>query len=156
MRTLFPWFLGLALVLSAGCSEEDTPAETAKPGALPGSITQTIGPEGGKILLNGATVTFPPGAVATPTAITISATDEAPPAGFIALSKVFECGPTGLSFPEKVTMEMTFSPDDGAATMFWSSGADPAFTDVGGALAGSTMSASVAHFSKGFVGRKAP
>jgi hypothetical protein len=157
MRVLLPWFLGLALLSSAGCSGDDEPAPGPNQTAtLPAKVTQTIGPEGGTIRLDGAVVTFPPGAVASPTAITIAATDEAPPAGFVARSRIYECGPTGLSFPEKVTMAMEFSPDDQPVTMFWSSGDDPTFKEVGGAPSGSTLSASVAHFSKGFVGRKTP
>jgi hypothetical protein len=157
MRTLLPWFLGLVLLSSAGCSGDDEPAPgSGQATPLPAKVTQTIGPEGGTIRLDGAVVTFPPGAVASPTAITIAATDEAPPAGFVARSRIYECGPSGLSFPEKVTMTMEFSPDGQPVTMFWSSGEDPSFKEVGGAPSGSTLSASVAHFSKGFVGRKAP
>ena len=157
MRTLVSLLVMLALGAGLGCSDSDPGTTAPTPSStLPRSVTQTIGPEGGKIVLEGATVTFPAGAVAAPTAITISATDEAPPAGFVALSKIYECGPSGLSFPEKVTMEMSFSADGNPATMFWSSGADPAFKDVGGALSGSLMAAQVAHFSKGFVGRQAP
>src|SRR5262249_9366981 len=60
------------------------------------TVTQTIGPEGGKIELDGATVTFPAGAIASATSITIAATDEAAPSGYKALSRIYKCEPTGL------------------------------------------------------------
>lgn len=146
-------FVGLALAC-AGCSDSSDPAPT--PTSTPKAVTQTVGPEGGKIVVEGATVTFPAGALSAPTAITISATDEVPPAGYVALSKIYRCEPSGTDFPQAVTMEMTFAPDGKPATMFWSSGADPAFKDVGGDIAGTVAKAGVAHFSKGFVGRLSP
>jgi hypothetical protein len=140
----------IAAIALLGCASSSTdPA----PGPAPKSSTQTIGPEGGVITIDGAEVTFPKGAVKAAVAITIEATDEAPPAGFEALSKVIRCEPTGTSFEVPVTMRMTFAPDGKAATMFWSSPERPAFTDVGGAIDGAKMSAPVKHFSRGFVGR---
>ena len=39
--------------------------------------------------------------------------------------------------------------------MFWSSGANPAFTELTEATtSGSSMSANIPHFSSGFIGRK--
>jgi hypothetical protein len=38
--------------------------------------------------------------------------------------------------------------------MFWSTNANPDFTDVGGTPGGGFMVANVSHFSSGFVGRK--
>jgi len=122
-------------------------------GSGPSSVKQTVGPDGGVITVGGATVTFPAGALAAATEITITATDEAAPDGFVALSKVFKCEPSPLDFPMPVTMAMPFSPDGQPATVFWSSGADPAFKDVGGTATGAIMTAGVKHFSRGFVGR---
>jgi len=141
--------LGLTVV-TLGCgssSSEDGPL-------APAAVTQTIGPDGGSIVIEGATVTFPPGALAAPKAITIRVTDTKPE-GFVFASKVFECGPSGTDFAQPVTMKMPFS-DDGAGplTMFWSTGADPTFKDIGGKGEGGFMTATVLHFSSGFVGRK--
>lgn len=141
----------LVLVASflVACSGDDT---TEAPSGAKTSVTQTVGPEGGTIVLDGATVTFPAGALPSATSITIAATDEAPPEGHTALSRVFKCDPSGLAFDPKVTMAMKFVADGKQPTMFWSSGADPTFTDVGGTVEGDVMSAGVAHFSRGFVG----
>lgn len=118
------------------------------------TITQEVGPEGGTIVVRGATVTFPAGALADRKMITIRATENAPPAGYVALSRIFECGPTGTEFAQPVTMKMPFEDDGQPATMFWSAGADPTFKDLGGEKEGGTMTATVRHFSSGFVGRK--
>jgi hypothetical protein len=136
--------------LLAGCGSDGS-SSVATPGA---SVTRTIGPEGGTIVVDGATMTFPPGAVTTPTSITIAATTEAAPDGFVALSPVFRCEPSGTSFPVKVTMAMTFEGDPANARIFWSSAALPEFTDVGGTVSGTVMTTEVAHFSRGFVGKK--
>ena len=50
-------------------------------------------------------------------------------------------------------MQMPFRDDGSPVTMFWSSGSDPAFKDIGGVTSGGTMTATVMHFSSGFVGR---
>lgn len=135
-----------ALALTA-CGSSTSPAESY-------AVTQAIGPAGGTMLVDGATITFPAGALAETKQITITATANQPPEGFVAISKVYECGPTGTSFAQPVTMAMPFEGDATGATMFWSSGADPAFKDVGGTREGNLMKAEVRHFSSGFVGRK--
>ncbi|MDB4934774.1 MAG: hypothetical protein JWP87_1746 [Labilithrix sp.] len=43
--------------------------------------------------------------------------------------------------------------DGKGGTLFWSTGADPTFKDLGGRVEGTTMIARVQHFSAGFVGR---
>ena len=139
-------FAALAIALLACSSDFATTPER--------SVTQPIGAEGGTIKVDGATVTFAKGALAESKSITIASTDKVPD-GFIALSKVFECGPTGTSFAADVTMEMPFTDDGkGPVTMFWSAGGDPTFKDIGGTPSGNVMKATVKHFSSGFVGRK--
>ena len=137
------------VLLALGCS-----STAASEGASSGAVTKTIGPEGGTIVVEGATVTFPANALVTATAITITPSDDPPPAGYVALSRVIRCAPSGTTFATPVTMAMTFDGDPTGATMFWSSGEDPSFKDVGGSASGSVMSAGVLHFSSGFVGLK--
>ena len=144
------WSLVPLLVFIGGCSDDDSSASGA--GGPSTSVTQTVGPDGATLELDGATVTFPPGALSEPTSITIEATEEKPPEGFTNLSRIYKCAPSGLSFDPKVTMNMEFSPDGKTPTMFWSSGSDPAFADVGGTVSGGSLKAEVAHFSRGFVG----
>ena len=135
----------VATACSSSSSGTSTPETT--------SVTQMIGAAGGTIEVGGAVVTFPKGAVAADTKVTIS-TESAVPDGFVALSNVFRCEPSGTSFAIPVEMRMPFVDDGKGGTLFWSSGADPAFKDLGGRIEGTTVVATVQHFSSGFVGRK--
>ena len=146
MRTLWvSLFVAVGIALG-GCSSNSDDAPTV--------ATKTIGPEGGTIEVAGATVTFPAGALVLEREITVSSGKANPPDGYIALSPVFRCEPSGIDFAQPVTMQMPFTDDGkGAATMFWSSGAQPAFKDLGGTVQGTTMIANVEHFSEGFIGR---
>lgn len=121
------------------------------------NVTKSIGPEGGTIEVGGAVVTFPKGALAAATTITIAAQDGAAvPSGFVALSKLFKCEPSGTDFAQPVEMRMPFVDDGQGGRLFWSTGADPTFKDLGGRVEGTTMVATVQHFSSGFVGRPKP
>ncbi len=145
----------LLLAATLGCSSESSSSSSSSSSGGAPSVKKTVGPEGDTIDVGGATVTIPKGALAAPTEITITATEAPPPDGFVALSKVFTCEPSGTNFTTGVTMKMPFTDDGkGPSTMWWSSGADPTFKDVGGAPVNGTMSATVMHFSSGFVGRK--
>ncbi len=145
MRVLSLLVLPIAVL---ACSSDSTGSASER------SVTQTIGVEGGTINVDGATVTFAKGALTESKSITIASTDKVPD-GYVALSKVFECGPSGTSFAADVTMEMPFTDDGkGPVTMFWTAGPDPSFKDIGGTPANGVMKATVKHFSGGFVGRK--
>jgi hypothetical protein len=145
---------GLALACLS-CSSDPTPASTGgTSGGAPVAVMKTVGPEGEVIEVEGAKVTIPKGALASSVAITITASSDPAPAGFVALSRIFKCEPSGTDFAEPVTMQMPFTDDGKPKTMFWTSGGNPSFNDVGGTAVGSTMTATVRHFSAGFVGRK--
>ena len=140
--------ISVALCMSCSSSSPATPPTS-------GAVTQPIGPEGGRIEVGGAVVTFPKGAVAAQTSVTISVQDASTLEGFVALSKVFKCEPSGTEFAQPVEMRMPFVDDGkGSGSLFWSSGADPAFKNLGGKVEGGVMVATVLHFSSGFVGRK--
>jgi len=144
--------LSVAAISAALCMSCSSSSSTATPAS---AVTQPIGPEGGAIEVGGAVVTFPKGAVAASTSVTISVQDgSTAPEGFLALSKVFKCEPSGTEFAQPVEMRMPFDDDGKGGTLFWSSGADPAFKDLGGKVDGRVMVATVKHFSSGFVGRK--
>jgi hypothetical protein len=142
--------LPLALASCSASSASSSPADEAPQTTL----TRTIGPEGGTMDVEGATIAFPAGALAEPRAITISTTAVVPE-GFVAVSKVWKCEPSGTAFDAPVTMTMPFKDDGkGPLTMFWSAGQDPTFADVGGKAEGDRMTTTIRHFSSGFVGRK--
>lgn len=144
-----------ALSTGAGACSSDKASSTSSGTTATTGATKPIGPEGGTIEVSGAVVTFPKGSVAKETMITISVDDATQvPEGFVALSKLFKCEPSGTAFAQPVEMRMPFTDDGQGGTLFWSSGADPAFKDLGGRKEGTTMIATVMHFSSGFVGRK--
>src|SRR5215471_21642414 len=145
MRVLLA-FVSAALI---GCSSSSSGT------SAPAQVTKSIGPEGGQIQVDGATVTFAANAVASAQSITIAASSDPPPDGFVALSKVYKCDPSGLNFAAQVTMAMQFTADNSPVTMFWSSGADPTFKELTNvSTSGNVMTATIQHFSSGFIGRK--
>jgi len=143
----------LSLCLLVACASDPASNEKVDAGAVSASVNQMVGPEGATIVIDGATVTIPKGALDRAVEIRISVGEAGPPEGFVALSKVFVCEPSGTDFAEPVTMKMPFADDGKPSSMFWSSGADPTFKDVGGVAENGTMTATVRHFSSGFVGR---
>jgi len=160
MRTgrVLPLASVVVALLASGCSSSTaTPAPSGTSGTSGTSATdvqKAIGPDGGTIEVGGAVVTFPKGAVAQTTMITISVQPaSAVPAGFVALSSLFKCEPAGTEFLMPVEMRMPFTDDGKGGTLFWSTGADPTFKDLGGHAEGNIMVATVQHFSAGFVGR---
>ena len=136
------------LVTACSSSTADPPATTSA-----GVVAKPIGPEGGTIEVGGAVVTFPKGAVAASTNITISVVENGVPEGYVALSKVFKCEPVGTDFAQPVEMRMPFTDDGKGGSLFWQSGNAPAFKNLGGRVEGNVMVATVLHFSGGFVGR---
>lgn len=149
-RPMTALFLALlAASCTASCGAETYPPSSGV------SLTQRIGPEGGTFVVAGARVTFPAGALAVATSITITATEEPPPSGFTALSKVFRCEPGGIELAREVTIEMPFdeADDDGEpARMYWSTGSGATFEAIAAERRGSTMITTVKRWSGGFVG----
>lgn len=149
LRRMRSWTVALCLGLLA-CSSDDDPAP---PASTATSVTKRVGAEGGTVEVGGATLTIPAGALASPVDIRIDVNEGGPPPGFVAASKVFRCEPIGTTFLVPATMRMPFVGEPQDLRMFWSSGADPSFKDLGGRAESGFMTASVSHFSSGFVGR---
>jgi hypothetical protein len=133
----------LLCVAIAACSSSSSPSGSSgtsgTSGAEATNVVKSIGPDGGTIEVGGAVVTFPKGSVAKDTMITISVEDATKvPAGFVALSKLFRCEPSGTEFAQPVEMRMPFTDDGKGGTLFWSTGSDPTFKDLGGRTEGTT------------------
>lgn len=154
-RRFLPLAFTLVALSASACSSESSSSTSSGAVTPAGNATKAIGPDGGTIEVGGAIVTFPKGSVSKETMITISVEDATKvPDGFVALSKLFKCEPSGTEFAQPVEMRMPFADDGLGGTLFWSTGADPTFKDLGGRVEGKTMIATVQHFSAGFVGRK--
>jgi hypothetical protein len=125
----------------------DARGDDASPPAM-----ETIGAAGGALAASGVTLTVPPGALASATAITITPSAGPIPSGYAAVSPLYTFGPDGTTFLQPVTIAFTL-PNPGAnPTVFWSNA-------TGGYDAQSTtstatgVSSAIMHFSSGFVGR---
>jgi hypothetical protein len=166
---------GSSLVSLIACSSGNAGGPAAAPDGAPGSLddsgmtivgadggvpdatetaSQTLGTAGGTLSSQGATLTVPHGALASPTVITITASGAAIPAGYTGLSPVFSFGPADTTFLVPVTIELALAaaPPPGA-TVYWSNasgGYDPLPTT---AMADG-VSALVDHLGGGFCGLK--
>ncbi|HSN24674.1 MAG TPA: hypothetical protein VLT45_00265 [Kofleriaceae bacterium] len=106
---------------------------------------------GGSVTVDGTTLTIPPGALPADTQITITSTTSKPPSSYSTwYSPVFKFDPDGLVFlaPVQISLEITGSPSQ--PTVWWSKPTG-GFEAVGGTVNGHVITASVMHFSQGFV-----
>jgi hypothetical protein len=137
----------LVLLLVAGtwgCSDNDGPAPV------------TIGPEGGVVEYAGARLAVPGGALTAATEISIAATAEATPNGYVGFSTIYQFSPEGLTFAAPAEVRIEFEAPADGAQLIWSMASGDGFESRGGSVEGSTLTAQVDHFSRGFVGRSAP
>jgi hypothetical protein len=139
-------FVG-AVVL--GCSS--TSGSSGAPAGTGASKSEPIGAAGGKVAIEGVTLTIPPGALAKDQTITVTSTTGSAPSGAAAFSAVYSFTPAGLEFATPVTVEIAFNGDAAKAALFWSSDG-AAWEKLATTAAGTTAKASINHFSTGFVG----
>jgi hypothetical protein len=112
--------------------------------------------EGGTLILEGTTLEVPPGALPADTEITIESTTAAPPSSFGSWSSpVYQFGPDGLVFQVPVQVTLTFGGSPVEPAVFWST-TDGGFENRGGTVTGDHITASVLHFSQGFVATPPP
>ena len=138
----------LLVVAAFGCSDGhgDGPTGTGKSAMM--MITAAAG---GTVTLEGTTLSVPPGALAANTQITITSTTSAPPATFTSWSSpVFKFEPDGLTFSAPVSVTMTFTGSPVMPAVQWSTPSG-GFENRGGSVEGDLITASVTHFSQGFV-----
>lgn len=133
------------LVIASACS--------ANPSTEPNTSSGVIGARGGTVSLGDeVTVGVPPGAVTADQTVTITRTDEAAPAGYVAYSPVYRFEPRGIVFAAPITVTIAFEGDASRAEMIWTTTGETGWESLGGTVATSRVSAQVSHFSGGFVG----
>jgi hypothetical protein len=130
----------------------DTSVDNRSFDVAAGTATLTIGPSGGVLSLGQNTVSVPAGALATALEITITETAVPVPSGFVGYSPVYRFEPAGLVFAQPVTIGLVFSGTGSRAAMFWSKAIGTGYDNIGGTVYGGVLTATVAHFSTGFVG----
>lgn len=116
------------------------------------SAQALIGPPGGTIVLEGARIEIPAGALSEETLITITVTDEVVLDPFIGFSPVFSFEPHGLAFAAPVTVRMPFSGSQDTATIYWTVGETIAYAALDTRIEDGLAVAETRHFSSAFVG----
>lgn len=136
----------------AGDTDDTSEAEEVDTAPPDPQTTQTIGPEGGTLALEGASLIIPAGALAADTALTLTRTATSAPQGFTAYSPVYRFEPSGLTFARAATLELAFEGDPVKARVFWSRRDAAGFERLDSTTADGILRASVHHFSEGFAG----
>lgn len=141
------------LPLALACPQSVTVEEPAPPPIAPGTRATRVVDASGEILgLEGLTLTIPAGALEEPTEISIVATDRSAPEPFHAFSPLFRFEPSGLEFAVPVTVTLPFDGEREIATVFWTERESDAFSARPTETEGYFATATIHHFSQGFVG----
>jgi hypothetical protein len=114
------------------------------------AVTQTVGASGGSVTAQGVELTIPAGALPGDTQITITPTSAPIPSGYTGLSQLYTFGPDGTVFKKPVTVSFTLTSTGTAPTVYWSN-ASGGFDTLATTTISNGVSASVTHFSQGFV-----
>jgi hypothetical protein len=144
--------LSLAVASMAGCGDDLPALDDDSEPALDTTVTETIGAEGGTVVLEGqVTLDIPPGAVDGDTAITVSVSDRAAPDG--AIGPVYEFAPEGLVFAHPVRVSLTLPDGVEDGDVYWSRAAGRVgYDNVGGDVSDDVVEAEIVHFSTAYVG----
>ena len=117
-------------------------------------VSKTVTSAGGSLTLNGAKIEIPAGALKTPQEITITITKESAPTGYEAYSAVYLFEPKGLIFEKPVSVTLPSNGDAALAVMFWSRKSGTGYDQIEGTISSGSIAADIAHFSKGFSGKR--
>ncbi|MDB4931723.1 MAG: hypothetical protein JWM10_4207, partial [Myxococcaceae bacterium] len=113
-----------------------------------------VGPAGATFAGGGVSVVVPPGALDREVEIAIVPTTQPVPPGYLGYSVVYRATPEGQVFARPLVVSVEFAGDAARARLYWSRAAG-GYESLGGAVAGNLLTASVSHFSSGFVGAEA-
>jgi hypothetical protein len=147
-----------ALVAASACTQAHVPMPTDEVEADPPppagtTVSEMIGPEGGRVEIGTLVLEVPPGAVASRQEISITVTADRVPGAFTAYSPVYRFGPDGATFATPLRISIPYSGHSRLATIFWTSeDGGGAYVPLETTVEGARAFASVSHFSEGFVG----
>lgn len=125
---------------------------TPDAGPSPTTATATIGFNGGSLTLDGATLTFPIGALAQDTQITLTHTIDTPPTGFDQGAVIWSVAPKGLPLARPAALSLPFSGAANTAAGFWSTPDGTSFERVGVDVANGMATLRPVRLGDGFVG----
>jgi hypothetical protein len=118
------------------------------------TTTMMVGSAGGAVALGDITLNIPAGALTVDTAITITSSIDGAPMAYSRYTAVYTFEPAGLQFAQPVTVSARFDGTAALATWYWSDSSATVWTGLQTTVVGTTASAAVTHFSKGFVGMR--
>lgn len=118
-----------------------------------GTETVTLGPEGGVVPLpEGGALEIPEGALSEELTITVTATPDVVPAGYIQYSPVFRFEPAGLTFSSPAIVRIPVDDAPLGMSVYWSRRDQPGFQRLSTTVESGFAVARVSHFSEGFAG----
>jgi hypothetical protein len=123
-RFFAPALLAVMLALT-GCTETVT-LPSAVP-AIGASASLVVGPAGGSVRIDDLTVTFPAGALATPTSVTVTVEAPTGTGRLSAFSPVVRFEPANLALAVPAEVRIPFRGDVALAHAFVANGAGAAF-----------------------------
>ena len=142
----------VAVVLGA-CGSGDDPAPAPASGA---SVTEEIGANGGTVAVGSLTLQVPAGAAPAGTKITITESTVPTPDDVGAVTPLYTFSPEGLVFATPITVRFALRGPSEELAVFWSLASDPTtFEPIATTFDAAGATASVSHFSAGFVGARA-
>jgi hypothetical protein len=139
------WFILGAIVAACSSTTGQSPTGTGT------TSSQQIGPAGGSVHFEGATLDVPAGAVTADTTITITSSTGSAPSGTTASSPIYVFGPEGLTFSKAATVHIDFTGSGTHAAIMWSKVGGVGFDSLSTSVQGQTAASPVTHFSQGFV-----
>ncbi len=143
------WMFGLVWMATSACSGDGSNA----PADVPPSNDATsfaVDERGGSFSIDGVRFAVPPGAVDRRVEIRVTSTDGPAPAGYALRSRLYRFEPEGLTFLGPVQLTIPFT-TGGTSEFYWSR-PQGGYERLASVLVGATLTASVTHFSTGFVG----
>lgn len=144
------WAWGAVTIALWGCGES-APTTGADASTDVGPSGFVVDVAGGSFTVDGVRFAFPAGAVDRRVEIRVTSTDGPAPAGYALRSRLYRFEPEGTTFASPVQVTLPFTGELGIGGLYWSR-ASGGYERLASVTAGATLTASITHFSTGFVG----
>jgi hypothetical protein len=146
MPRTFSIALGCIALVTIGCGQSD---DAAKPN--PPTSTVKVGPVGGTLSVDGCELTIPAGALDATRTLSLTKTTDPAPSGVLPHSPLYRFEPEGLEFAKPAEVSIRFAGEPTEPAIYWTESSGK-FARIGGSAKGNWLTASVTHFSEGYVG----
>jgi hypothetical protein len=111
----------------------------------------TIGAEGGRIDLDGASLVVPAGALDAPASIRLTQTDEDPPGEFTTVTPVYALSPAGLALKAPATLTIPLVDEAADPVLVLATADETGWTVVGGSASDGAVAAAIPRLGRAFV-----